>query len=160
MEDQKSMVQGVNVFIDYEIILNSPVEELKKDMDTIIALQNKIFVWSKNHLPAEMRMHCLRTEVVLPEDEREKHVECFRLRNIECLSYDEITEKTGVNARMIGFFAAVNPEKKWTLDDWVVDYLKKDSSIYPKVDFIIDPNPRMVERFEKIGIPGNVVDKL
>lgn len=154
------MVQGVNVFIDYEIILKSPVEELRKDMDMIIHLQNKIFLWSKTYLPSEMRMHCLRTEVPLPKEEKELHQQCFRLRNIECLSYDEITERTGVNSRRIGFFASVNPLKKWTLDDWIVDYYKKDSSVYPKVDFIIDPNPRVVERFATIGIPGNVIENL
>lgn len=105
-------------------------------------------------------MHCLRTIVVLPEDERKLHKECFRLRNIECLSYDEISEKTGVKPRRIGFFAAVNPHKQWTLDDWIVDYYKKDSSVYSKVDFIIDPNSKIVERFSRIGIPGNVIEKL
>lgn len=154
------MVKGVNVFVDYEIILNSPVEELRKDLDGIIQLQNKIYVWSKAHFPSEMRMHCLKTIVTLPEDERKLHEECFRLRNIECLSYDEISQKTGVKPRRIGFFAAVNPYKNWTLDDWIVDYYKKDSSVYSKVDFIIDPNPKIVERFSRIGIEGNVIEHL
>lgn len=154
------MIKGVNVFIDFEIIKNSPVGELRGELDTIIQLQNKIYLWSKTDLPAEMRMHCLKTVVPVPEDERKLHEECFRLRNIECLTYDEISQKTGVNPRRIGFYAAVNPKKEWTLDDWIVDYYKKDSSIYPKVDFIIDPNPRVVERFKRIGIDGNVIGGL
>jgi hypothetical protein len=129
-------------------------------MDTIIQLKNKIYVWSKTHLPSEMRMHCLRTVVELPEEERKLHEECFRLRNVECLSYDEISEKTGVNKKHLAFFSAVKPTKQWTLDDWIVDYYKKDSSVYPKVDFIIDPNQKVVDRFAKIGIKGNVLENL
>ena len=154
------MVTGANVFIDFEIILKSPTAELMKELDTIIQLQNKIYLWSKTYLPSEMKAKCLRTVMPLPEEERKLHEECFRLRNLECISYDEISKKTGVSPRRIGFFSKVSPKKTWTLDDWIVDYFKKDSSIYPKVDFIIDPNPKVVERFKQIGIPGNVIECL
>lgn len=108
----------------------------------------------------EMRAFCLKTKVPIPKEEIELHRECYKLRNVECLSYDEIKERTGVSHRRIGFYAATSPDKTWNLDDWIADYIKKDTSMYSKVDFIIDPNEKIVKRFEKIGIPGNVIDKL
>lgn len=160
LEKDLNKIKEVNVFIDFEIIKNSPIEELRQDLDTIIQFRNKIYVWSKIHTPMEMRKYCLKTKVPIPKEEIDLHKECFRLRNIECLSYDEIREKTGVSYRRIGFFAGTDPNKQWNLDDWIADYFKKDTSMYSKVDFIIDPSEKMVKRFEKIGIPGNVIEKL
>lgn len=160
MENKLNTIKELNVFIDFEIIKNSPVEELRQELDTIIQFKNKIFTWSKTKLPVEMRMFCLKKQVPIPKEEVEAHKECFRLRNKECLSYDEIEQKTGVDRRRIGFYAATNPDKQWTLDDWIANYFKKDTSIYSKVDFIIDSNEKLVKRFEKIGIPGNIIDKL
>lgn len=154
------MVKDSNVFIDFEIIKNSSIEGLREELDTIIKLRNKIYVWSKQYTPSEMRKYCLKTKVDTSEQEKELHKECFQLRNVECLSYNEINEKTGVPIKQIGFYAAVTPDKKWTLDDWIVDYHNKDSSMYQKVDFIVDSNERLVERFRRTGIEGNVIDKI
>jgi len=35
---------GPNVFIDFSVILNSNLENLRKELDLLIALQKKIFV--------------------------------------------------------------------------------------------------------------------
>lgn len=54
--------------------------------------------------------------------------------------------------------------EKWSADrgiwDYIWDYVPKDSFNYGKVDFIIDPDPKLVEKFKSRGIPGNTVDKI
>jgi len=149
-----------NIFIDFEIVKDSNLVELREELDKLIQLKNRIYLWSKTKSPIEMRAWCLAQVVTLPEEERIKHEECYNLRHKECLSYQEINEKTGVSTRTIGFYVSVRPDKKWTLDDWIVDYYKKDSSIYPKVDFIIDPDEKIVDRFKRISINGTVIEKL
>lgn len=48
-------------------------------------------------------------------------------------------------------------DKSWKLSDWFVDFFIKDSSIYDKVDFVIDPDQRVVDRFKNFGRGGNVL---
>lgn len=154
------MITEANVFIDFSIIKNSQIKELREELDTIIQLRNKIFLWSKVVTPSEMMIYCLSKTVPIDKAEKELHKKCYELRNIECLSYKEIEEKTGVKSRRIGFYSKVDPEKEWKLSDWILDYYKKDSSVYQKVDFIIDRDPKLIERFRKIGIKGNVIENL
>jgi hypothetical protein len=154
------MITNSNIFIDFQVILDSQKKELKTELDTIIQLQNRIYLWSKKFFPEQMRLHCLKTEMNLDDKEIEIHKECYKLRNVDLLSYQEISDKLGISPKRIGFFSKVSPNKKWTLDDWVIDYFNKDSSVYSKVDFVIDSDPKIVERFAKIGIKGNIINKL
>jgi len=94
-----------NIFIDFDIVLNSDLDALKSEWALLIAAGKLIFVWGRQHSPAHMKRWC----------------------------------------------------KENGLYDYVWNYEFKDSSIYSKVDFIIDSDAKLVERFRNKGIPGNVI---
>ena len=74
--------------------------------------------------------------------------------------YKEISEETNTPLWKIGFYLSMKEDKVWTLDDWIKDYYKKDSSVYPKADFVIDPDEKFVNRFQTSGRDGNCIEKL
>ena len=75
-------------------------------------------------------------------------------------SFKEISEATKVPVEQISFYLTSDINKEWTLDDWIKDYLVKDSSVYQKADFVVDPDPKFVSRFQLKGLDGNVLEKL
>jgi len=46
------------------------------------------------------------------------------------------------------------------LKDYIWDYKFKDSSIYAVVDFIIDPNQKLVDMFVRNGKKGNCLERI
>lgn len=75
-------------------------------------------------------------------------------------SFPEISTALNIPVEQIGFYLTADPNKTWTLDDFIKDYFVKDSSMYPKADFVIDPNSRFVERFQLKGLDGNCIEKI
>lgn len=151
------MDTGKNIFIEFSIIKNSNPQKLKDELETLIQLKNQIFVWSKTIDPAVMRTYCLGIKFNDPK-EQELHKTVRKMR-AEKKTYKDITDTTGVPLWKIGFFLSTK-EKTWTLDDWIKDYYKKDSSIYPKADFVIDPDQKFVDRFHFGGVDGNCIEKI
>lgn len=148
----------MNVFIDFDIIKQSNPQKLKEEFETIIMRKNNIFIWHKNIDPARMREYCLGIKFDTPE-EKETHNKIIQLRK-EKKTYKEISEQTNTPIWKLSFYLSLKAEKIWTLDDWIKNYLKKDSSIYQKVDFVIDPVEKFVNRFKLKGIDGNCIEKI
>lgn len=46
------------------------------------------------------------------------------------------------------------------LQDYIWGYKVKDSFNYGSPDFVIDNDKRVVDRFQRQGIPGNVIERL
>lgn len=148
-----------NVFIEFEIIKKSNPQILYKELDILLATDKRIYVWSKTISPTEMRKHCLTSLVFLPKDELEIHKKAYNMRT-DGSSYQEIAEETKIPLKQLGWYIRTNPDKQWTIDDWIADYYKKDSSVYSKVDAIIDNDEKIVERFKKKGILGNTIRQI
>lgn len=105
-----------------------------------------------------MRTYCLNIKFDNPA-ERELHKTIIELRK-EKKTYKEISEKTNTPLWKLGFYLSTNINKIWTLDDWIKDYYKKDSSVYQKADFVIDPDQRFVDKFQIAGLNGNCIEKI
>lgn len=97
-----------NVFIEFDIVQNSNIEALTKELDLLVGAGKLVHIWSVDIDPIDIEAWC---------------------------------QVNGI----------------W---DYVWGYNKKDSFNYSKVDFIIDPNPRLVDRFKRAGVPGNVVERI
>mgnify|MGYP006282605577 CR=1 FL=1 len=50
--------------------------------------------------------------------------------------------------------------KEHDLFDYIWNYEPKDSFLYSKVDLIIDPDEKLVEKFKNRGIPGSCVKEI
>lgn len=120
-------------------------------------MKNNIYLWSKTYTREQMRIFCLGFKLNL--DLKEKCEKILTLRK-QKKPFKEISELTGVPIEQMSFFLTLDPNKVWTLDDWIKGYLEKDSSVYQKADFVIDPDPKFVHRFQSKGIDGNVIEKL
>lgn len=148
----------MNIFLDYEIVLKSSPISLKNELDILVQLKNEIFVWSKTIHPLIMRKYCL-SKTFENKEEKEKHKQILELRSHN-KPYKEISDIVNIPIDKIGFYISTDINKIWSLDDWIKDYLVKDSSIYQKVDFIIDPDLKLVERFKSKGIDGNCINAI
>jgi hypothetical protein len=149
---------GQNIFIEFDIIKNSNPKKLQEELDTLIAMKNKVFVWSKTYTPIQMKNYCKSVTFAF-ENEKKIHKIVKELRK-QKKTYKEIAELAKVPLDKIGFYLATNPDKVGSLDDWIFDYHQKDSMIFSKVDFVIDPNPKFVDRFQIRGGDGNVIERI
>ena len=104
-----------------------------------------------------MRQYCASLIVDYPE--RDLHNRIIKMR-AEKATYKDISDATGVPIKRLGYYLVTDPNKVWTIDDWIRNYHHKDSMIYSKVDFVIDPNERFVSRFQLKGTDGNVVERI
>ena len=150
---------GTNIFLEFKIIQDSNPVKLANEIDILIAYGKKVYSWSKAITPKQQALFCSQKVIPRSAEDKEKHKKIKELRDSGA-SYDEISRELNVNAREIGFFLKRDVRKEWTLKDYILDYYKKDSAIYPKVDVIIDPDPSLVERFKKIGIHGHVLERV
>lgn len=150
---------STNVFIDFSIVVNSDVKRLSQEFDILIAAQKKIYIWSVNVPIEDMMFFCQNTEVPTDKEEKEKAKKCWKLRK-DGKTYKSISEETEVPLERVGFYVNRDPDKSWVLDDWVVDYFVKDSSVYAKVDMVIDPEQRFVDKFKRANIEGNVIQRI
>ena len=151
------MTVGKNIIIDFSIIQKSDHSKLMKELDQLVALKNNIYLWSKTVHPTQMKLFCQKIKFDLQD--KIVHQEIIKLRS-QKKSFKEISEATKVPIEQISFYLTAKLDKVWTLDDWIKDYLVKDSSVYQKADFVIDPDPKFVNRFQLKGMDGNVLEKL
>lgn len=157
--DKDRDITGTNVFIDFEIIQKSNLKTLVKELDILIAAGKKIYLWSKTVLPESMKRLCQNTIISLDPTEKETHKKVYQMR-IANKTYQEISQVTGIPIKNLSFYVKFDPDKPWLLSDWIMDYYQKDSSVYPKVDLVIDNRIELVEKFKKRGVPGNWIEKL
>lgn len=158
-QEEENNMDGQNIFIEYTIIRDSNPNELYKELDVLLATGKRVFVWSKEVPPNIMRQHCLSTKVEIPEHEKEVHKKAYEMR-YEGASYQDISEATSIPIRQLGWYLSNSPDRQWVLDDWIADYYLKDSSVYQKVDAVVDCEERIVTKFKRRGIPGNVLQPL
>lgn len=150
---------GPNIFIDFSIIQKSDLTRLTTELDYLIAYGKKVYSWSKLLTPIEQARWCSLQVIPRSQEEKDKHIKIRELRDSGS-SYEEIATELNIKHKDIGWYLSRDPKKEWTLMDYILDFYKKDSSVYPKVDAIIDPDKNVVERFSKIGIHGNVVERI
>lgn len=97
-----------SVFIDFSILLNSNLDNLKKEFNLLLKNNQRIYLWSKTISVNKMIAWCTKNNI----------------------------------------------------HDYIWGYREKDSSFYSCVDFVIDPDPKFVQRFGNKGIKGNTLTKI
>lgn len=152
--------ENINVFIEFEVIKRSDPNSLYQELDLLIAAGKRIYLWSKNETPEVMEAYARKLEIPIPKKDLEEHKVCWELKNKERLAYQEIADKMGITLKKVSYYVRNNPDRKWTLDDWIMDYYQKDSSVYPRVDILVDNDPKVVERFKRAGRDANLVEKV
>lgn len=153
------MIENKNVFIEFQILKNSKLSNLITELDVLIANKKLVFIWSKTELPQIMKLYCNSIEVPIPITEVNTHKEVRKLK-AQGKTYKEIVEKTGVPIKEMAYFLKYNPSQKYFLSDWIIDYYKKDSSIYGKVDIIIDNDHKIIDRFLRANKEAYLIEKV
>jgi len=151
--------EGKNVFIEFQIIKLSNLDNLIKELDILIAGNKKIFLWSNSVSVEQMQKYCLSIIIKKTEEELDKHKKCLELR-LKSKLYKEIAAEIGISTSEVSYYLNSDPERMWTLDDWISDYFPKDSSIYDKIDILIDNNQKIVDRFKNRGIESHFIQKV
>jgi len=152
-------MEGPNLFIDFSIIQKSPLQNLTVEFDKVIRAGKLIFVWSKTVAPLKMEEHCKSLIIHRKPEEKTTHANCHKLR-AEGKLYSEIAEELKIALPTVSFYTTTDPNREWTLDDWIQDYKSKDSTVYSKVDILADPDPKVVDRFKRQGIEAHLIEKL
>jgi len=152
--------ENINVFIEFEVIKNSEVSSLYQELDLLIVAGKRIYLWSKTEAPEVIKAYAKQLEIPIPKKDLEEHKICWELKNKERLAYQEISDKLKIPLKKISYYIRNNPDRKWTLDDWIIDYYQKDSSVYPRVDILVDNDPKIVNRFKRAGREANLVERV
>lgn len=156
-KEEEINMSGKNVFVDFSIIEKSNIQNLVKELDILIACKKYIYVWSKTTPIIMMHKYCASIIVKIDENELNLHKKVRKLKALG-KTYKDIIEETGADKTKIHYYIKVDPNIPLTLDNWIVDYYQKDSSIYDKVDIVIDPDKSFVNRFINRGKEGNVIE--
>ena len=149
-----------NVFIDFEIVEKSNIDSLYKELDLIILAGKKIHLWSKTKSPKDMEKYCTNVVIIPAEYNKDIHVQARELRRKHKKTYQEIATHLKIPVKMVGFYVKNDPDKPWRLSDWIVGYHAKDSSIYEKVDYLVDCDQRLVDRFKRAGRKATFIEKV
>lgn len=157
---KNSQIYGPNVFIEFQIIKDSDPSSLSRELDILIARGKKIHIWSKTTSVKDMQTFCKSIVLPTPPSEAELHKNIFVLRHKHKKTYKEIADRLGIPVERVGYFTQADPLRTWKLDDWVISYQVKDSSIYDKVDYLVDNDERFVERFKRAGRPATFIRKI
>jgi hypothetical protein len=163
MQDSKqtnTQIYGPNVFLEFQIVKDSDPLLLSKELDILIARGKKIHVWSKTVSEKEMKHFC--TSIILPTSKEEDHLHktIFVLRHKEKKTYKEIADRLGIPVERVGYFTKADPLRKWKLDDWIISYQVKESTVYDKVDYLVDNDEKFVERFKRAGRQATFIRKI
>jgi len=159
VKEQNNM-DGFNVFIDFEIIEKSNLDSLYKELDLLIIAGKRIHLWSKTKTPQYMEKHCTDIVITPTEYNKEIHIKARELRRKNKKTYQEIADLLKTTTKMVGFYVKNDPEKPWKLSDWIVGYYVKDSSIYEKVDYLVDCDQKLVDRFKRAGRNATFIEKV
>lgn len=160
MQGKQNLQDVLNIFIEFQIIRESDTESLTKELDMMIAAGKRIHIWSKTVPPVEMAKYCYSVKINPPAKEKELHEKIWHLRHKERKTFADIATLLDIPTKRISYFVKVPPTRGWRLSDWIVSYEKKDSSIYPKVDFLVDNDEKLVARFKRVGRKANLISKV
>ena len=161
MQDKDHYAQAEsNVFIEFQVVKDSDPVLLSKELDLLIVSGKQIHVWSKTVSVKEMKRYCISQAIDSSEEEIKLHAQAFVLRHQHKKTYKEIADILKVPIERIGYYTKVDPLRKWTLNDWIVSYQIKDSTIYGKVDFLVDNDEKLVDRFKRAGRSANYIKKV
>lgn len=152
-------MEGPNLFIDFSIITKSKLKPLTDEFDKVIRVGKLIYVWSKTTPVADMIDYCKKLKVARSPEEVELHKKCCSLR-LEGKIYKEIATELKIPVENVSYYVTTDPNRDWALDDWIQDYLVKDSTNYQKVDMIIDNDPKVVARFVNQGLFAQYLEKI
>jgi len=97
-----------NVYVEFQIILDSDRDKLEEEFKMIIGLGRIVILWSKFYSLVEMA-----TKII-----------------------------------------------ELNLQDYIWDYKQKDACYYSSIDFIIDNDKKLVDRFTRNGKKGNYVERI
>ncbi len=153
-------MEEYNVFIDFEIIKRSDPNSLYKELDLLIIAGKRIHLWSKTVTPREIEKYCTNLIITPEEYKKDLHVKAIELRNKNKKTYKEIADELKIDVKMVGFYVKNDPNKSWRLSDWIVGYHTKDSSIYEKVDYLVDNDQKLVDRFKRAGRKATFIEKV
>lgn len=159
-QTERNNMEEYNIFIDFEIIRQSNQSSLYKELDLLIIAGKRIHVWSSKVSPEELEKYCSNLVITPDEYNKDTHIQVRELRLKEKKTYKEIADTLKIDVKLIGFYVKTDPEKSWKLSDWIVDYHTKDSSIYEKVDYLVDCDIKLVERFKRAGRKATFIEKV
>lgn len=157
---QNSDITGQNVFIEFQIVKNSNPISLTKELDILIARGKKIYVWSKTVPVEEMEKYCSSIIIPTPEDEKLIHWKVYILRYKHKKTYKEISDLLNIPISKVSYYAQANPNREWKLNDWIAGYHVKDNTLYDKVDYLVDCDESIVNRFKKAGRPATLIKEV
>jgi hypothetical protein len=152
-------MEGPNLFIDFNIIKKSKLAAIVEEFDKVIRVGKSIFVWSKETSIDEMSSYCKSQVIVRSPKEVEVHAKCHELR-IAGKIYKEISDELKIPVSNVSYYITTDPFRDWLLDDWIQDYLAKESNNYQKVDVLVDNDPKVVARFLRNGIPSQYIESI
>lgn len=120
----------------------------------------KIHLWSKTVSPQLLEKFC-QAVVIKPSDYNpDLHAQVRELRDKQKKTYQEISTQLKIETKDIGYYLKTDPNKPWRLSDWIVGYHVKDSAVYEKIDFLVDNDPRLVEKFTRAGRKATLIEKV
>lgn len=157
---EKEQSTELNVFIEFQIIKDSQPDLLSKEFDILIASGKRIHVWSKTEPEEIMKKFCSGIVIETPESERELHKKIFILRHKERKTFAEISNLLNVPIDKVSYFSKADPLREWTLDNWIWSYERKDPMFYSKVDYLVDSDEKLVQRFKRAGRKANLIKKV
>jgi len=158
-KEQKEM-QELNVFIDFEIIEKSDPTSLYKELDLIILAGNKIHICSKTKSIQEMKKYCNNLKISPLNYNKKIHEQARFLRKKDKKTYQEIASTLKISTNMVGFYVKNDPNESWVLSDWIIGYHIKDSTIYDKIDYLVDCDKRLVDKFLRAGRKATFIEKV
>lgn len=156
MQDIKT---GQNVFIDFKIIEQSDKLKLAEELDVLLRANKKIFVWSKEKTPLEMRKYCTSIKIPVKKEEIEVHKKVKELRSKK-KTYETIAKELNIEPSIIGYYVNTPVVESNSLDEWIIDYYEKDPCFYDKADIILDPDSNRVRRFTTFGRNAIYIEKI
>lgn len=152
-------MNDINIFIEFEIIKNSNILELKDEFDKLIAGGKKIYIWSKIYQPQQIREYCQNIKIKRSSKEINDHSRSIELRK-QNKSYSSIAEELNIDVNKVSYYLNTTLFEAWKLDDWITNYYTKDSAVYSKVDIVVDNDQKVVNRFKRTGHKATLINKL
>ena len=150
---------GQNVFIDFQVIKNSDKVKLSKELDVLLRAGKKIYIWSKTTTPLEMKVYCSSVKIPISKEEIEIHKKAKELRKKNKL-FKDIADELKIEIGMVGYYINTPIVESVSLDDWILDYYHKDSTVYEKADIVVEPDPNTARRFTIGGYITNFIEKI
>jgi hypothetical protein len=160
LQKELKVMDEINVFIEFDIIQKSNPTNLYKELDLLIVAGKQIHLWSKTKSPAEMEKYCLTKEIFPEEYDKNIHRKAWDMRRKESKTYQDIADTLKTTVKLVSFYIKTDPDLNWRLADWIVGYHKKDSSVYDKIDYLVDNDLKLVQKFKRFKRSANYVEKI